>query len=275
MITGTSYFFDRNRDRMTALTSAADRLQQQIATGKKLTTASQDAAGWQRLQGLVQAKSDAGAYNANITLAQAVLAQTDSTLGSVQTQLQRANELTIRANSGVLSVTDRAAIAEELDTIVADLASLADTKDVRGQPLFDATAAPIPLGDGISVYANSDRAAVFGTIGAALAAFATQIRTGDGSNVAADSAVALDAIKDSITGVAAQQGSVGARAARIELFAATAQDVATMVEGQRSSIEDVDWTTAIADLQKTMTILDATQASFAKLSQLSLFDYIR
>ncbi len=32
---------------------------------------------------------------------------------------------------------------------------------------------------------------------------------------------------------------------------------------------------AITELQKTMTILSATQASFSKLSQLSLFDYIR
>ena len=32
---------------------------------------------------------------------------------------------------------------------------------------------------------------------------------------------------------------------------------------------------AVIELQKTMLALSATQASFSKLSQLSLFDYIR
>jgi flagellar hook-associated protein 3 FlgL len=31
----------------------------------------------------------------------------------------------------------------------------------------------------------------------------------------------------------------------------------------------------VVELQKTMTILSATQASFTKLSALSLFDYLR
>ena len=32
---------------------------------------------------------------------------------------------------------------------------------------------------------------------------------------------------------------------------------------------------SITDLQKTMTVLSATQASFSKLQSLSLFDYLR
>ena len=43
----------------------------------------------------------------------------------------------------------------------------------------------------------------------------------------------------------------------------------------RQSIEDVDVTQAITDLQKTMTILSAAQSSFSKLSSLSLFNYLK
>ena len=274
MITGTSYFFDSNRDRMTALTSAADRLQQQVATGKRLLAPSQDSAGWQRLQTLVQAKADGGAYAGNIALAKAVLEQSDTTMGSVQTQLQRANELAIKANSGVLSTSDRAAIAEELETIVADLASLADTKDARGLPLFDADAAAIPVGDGVNVVVNSDPTRVFGSIVADLTTYVAQLRDPN-ADVAASSATAITAISTAVGSVAAQQGSAGARAARVELFEATAQDAAMVVEAQRTAVEDADLTTTIADLQKTMTILQATQASFSKLSELSLFNYLR
>ena len=51
--------------------------------------------------------------------------------------------------------------------------------------------------------------------------------------------------------------------------------LATDREITRSSIEDTDVTQAITELQKTMTILSAAQASFTKLSNLSLFDYLR
>ena len=46
-------------------------------------------------------------------------------------------------------------------------------------------------------------------------------------------------------------------------------------EELRSSLEDVDVTAAITELQKTMTILNATQSSFAKMASLSLFNYLR
>ncbi len=46
-------------------------------------------------------------------------------------------------------------------------------------------------------------------------------------------------------------------------------------ETERSSIEDTDLTTAIIELQKATTILQATQASIGRLTSLSLFDYLR
>ena len=51
--------------------------------------------------------------------------------------------------------------------------------------------------------------------------------------------------------------------------------MALRCEAARSAIEDVDVSQAITDLQKTMTVLQATQASFSKLSGLSLFNYLR
>jgi flagellar hook-associated protein 3 FlgL len=71
------------------------------------------------------------------------------------------------------------------------------------------------------------------------------------------------------------RGSVGARSARLDLVSDQLTDTAANREIDRSALEDTDVTEAITELQKTMTILSATQASFTKLSQLSLFDYLR
>jgi flagellar hook-associated protein 3 FlgL len=42
-----------------------------------------------------------------------------------------------------------------------------------------------------------------------------------------------------------------------------------------TSEKELDYTAAITDLTAEMLALESAQASFAKISQLSLFDYIR
>ena len=42
-----------------------------------------------------------------------------------------------------------------------------------------------------------------------------------------------------------------------------------------SSAEDLDYSTAVTELSSEMLALEAAQSSFARISQLSLFDYIR
>ena len=42
-----------------------------------------------------------------------------------------------------------------------------------------------------------------------------------------------------------------------------------------SSVQDLDYATAITQMNKQMLSLEAAQSSFGKISKLSLFDYIR
>ena len=85
----------------------------------------------------------------------------------------------------------------------------------------------------------------------------------------------VDDIKRALDQTFAAQASLGARAARIDMLNAQATATAINREETRSGLEDADITATVTELQKTMTILQATQASFAKLSSLSLFDYLR
>ena len=65
------------------------------------------------------------------------------------------------------------------------------------------------------------------------------------------------------------------RAARVDLEATRLTDVGADREASRSALEDTDIASTYLELQKTMTVLSATQASFSKLSALSLFSYLR
>lgn len=270
----TRLFYDRSATSMQSLSARADTLNTQVSTGKKLLAPSDDSVGYQRLQGLARAGADASAYSGNITLAQSVLQQADTTLGSITAQLQRASELSIQAANGTLTTEARAAMATEMEGILATITGLADAKDVRGGALFGDGAA-IPIGDGQSVLPSAAATTFLGTpggtdIASTITAVVTALRAGESVPASANADLATIS-----TQVINAQASVGARAARVDLQAAQLKGAATDREITRTAIEDADITETITELQKTMTILQATQASFSKLSALSLFDYLR
>lgn len=298
----TSQLYDRSSTLMQQLTAKADKLQTQISTDKRISTASEDPVAFQKLAVIKRASANDRAYGANIKVAQSLLAQSDSTLGSVESQLQKAAELAVQASNGTLSVENRRVIGEQLTAIVQDLVGLANTKDVRGQPLFGGASgdtavvqsrdgsvaftdigepSAIPVGDGVTVFGTDSAKRVFGNISTAYGAsdvfaiiskFAAALASDTSAGAAA--AEAGDSLKTALAQIGSARGSVGARAARLDLETARLTDVATTREADRSSLEDTDTAAAITELQKTMTVLSATQASFSKLSSLSLFNYL-
>jgi flagellar hook-associated protein 3 FlgL len=302
MQVSTNRFYDSTGTLMQQLSKQADTLNTQIATTKKFAAPSDDVVAYQRLATIKQANMDSTSFGANITLAQSLLQQSDTTLGSVESQLQRASELAVAANSGTLNDGDRQSIATELQGILSSVVALANTKDARGQPLFAAATgagavtqaadgsvtfdgsgnpASIPVADGVTVQPTESAARVFGGIPtasggstdvfAALNGMISALQSNDTSAVSA----AGDGVTAALSQVSAMRGSFGARATRLDLQQTQATDAAAARETDRSALEDTDVTTAITQLQQTMTVLQATQASFTKLSSLSLFDYLK
>ncbi|WP_145960947.1 flagellar hook-associated protein FlgL [Sphingosinithalassobacter portus] len=292
----TNQLYSHATSQITGLSIDANRLQTQIATNKRVDAPSDDATAWRRIQTLDRDGANAKADAANVDLAQTILGETDVALSGVEKQLQHAQELALQAASDTLNETDRAAISAELDGVVDELFSLANQTDVRGQPLFagatgdtayvkqdDGTIrfagsgepAAIPIGNGDSVQASVSGARVFGSDGdgafGALAALASALQAGDTGAIGQ----AADAIGDALSSVGATRASVGARAIRLDYVAERFDTAATTRTESRSALEEVDMTAAIAELQKTLTVLDATQSSFTKLTSLSLFDYLR
>jgi flagellar hook-associated protein 3 FlgL len=297
MQVSTKLFYDRSATAMGTLAGRADTLQTQIATGKRLAAPSDDSVAYARLSGLARTQADAEVTLGNLGIAAGVLAQADSTLSDIAAQLTRAGELALTARNGTQDATSRKAIADELDQIVAQLVGLGNATDTRGQPLFGgvdggaavtasagggysfATTLPgaIPTGDGQSIQPGDTAARIFqqadGNTLATIEQLSAALRSG--TAVDATAATTIDRLTAATTQVTGVQVSLGARAARVELEQAALKDANTDREALRSGLEDTDVTVAITELQKTMTILSATQASFTKLQSLSLFDYLR
>jgi len=293
----TSQFYDRAATSIASTSAKTDTINTQIASGKKLQAPSDDSVAYQRLAGLSRTTADATSYDANLTMAGSLLQQADTTLTAITTQLQKASELAIQANNGTLNAAQRAVIGQQLEGIADTIAGLANIKDLRGQPLFggadggaavtktadgrytyaETAPSPIPIGDGQSVQAGetASRVLTFGDKDAlgVIAGLAAALQSGEELGTAG--ATAIDDLSAAGTQVTAMQASLGARAARVDLQQAAQKDIATDREDVRSGIEDTDVVAATVELQKQMTILNATSASFTKLSSLSLFNYLK
>jgi flagellar hook-associated protein 3 FlgL len=282
---------------MNELTRQAQRLMDQNSSGKKLLAPSDNAVAYRRLETMKLAGADELAYGDNIKVAQATLTQADTQLGEIGNLLQEATNRVLQGANGSMSANDRKTIAADLRSILETIVSNVNVKDARGQPLFggqDGTApvtpqpdgtfvfalgkqGAIPIGDGQTVEPSASAGEVFAVggaggrdLGAILTALITSFEAGTGP-VEADQ-TDLAAIGEQVIQA---QSSVGARGARVELQAGYYTQSALEREDARSAIEDNDFTETTIQLQKTLTILQATQASFAQLSKLSLFDYIR
>lgn len=305
---GTAYFFDSRSRQMNNLSTQTAKLQEQISTGKRILAPSDDPIVSARLTRMGTTNANQTQFASNVTLAQSLLAASDTALGSISDQLQRAQELMIRAGSDTLNDDNRAAISAELKAILDDVYSLSNTQDSRGQPLFGGSAADkafsraadgtisfigtgeapaIPIGEGVNIQPTDSGARIFGGIkvGAGvkdvfqvLGDLANALAPG-GSNDPAARRQALDAAAEGLAGASDRmttaRASIGARGARLDIEAERLAAANNDYKIERASLEGVDIQSAVIEMQKMMLTLQATQSSFSKLSSLSLFDYIR
>ncbi len=296
----TSLFYNNASTRMSKMNARASELMTQITTGKKVIKPSDDPAAAQQIAELDRRDADAQVYSANMTLASSLLDQADSVLKQIGTQLTRATELATQAANGTQTDATRKIIGSELSSIVDSLVTLANTKNVRGQPLFgtaaggkavtatgsgtftfptDAQVSEVPIADGQGVQATESAKRIFELDGgndntlAMLSRLAAAL--GAGGDVSAVTSASLDSLNAAADQVGNVQASVGARGARVELQQQLLTTANTDRSELRGQLEQVDITEAVVQLQQMMTALSASQASFSKLSSLSLFDYLK
>jgi len=132
----TPQIFSSNIDNYNRGYASLAKTQEQISSGVRIQTPADDPVGAARLLQLEQQQALLGQYSGNMTTATNSLNQEQSVLDSINTALQRARELTLRAGDGSLSDDDRGAISEELGQIQKQLLTLMNSKDASGNYLF-------------------------------------------------------------------------------------------------------------------------------------------
>lgn len=303
--TSTSAFYDRATLDLTSLRSQAEDLQAQISSGKRLTTSSDDPLAASRLRTLQRGDTLAQVDTAAADRATSDLNLADSALSQFANYVTRVQELTTQAATATLPDSQRAAIGSELGQIQKDLVALANTRDSSGHALFggdvagnaysidpvtgaasydgNGAAGQLALGDGQSVTRSltgpeflsfKDAAGNSTDLMAVVKGLADALQTGGAAAQTAANA-SLDTLNNALDAVTTAQTIVGSRLTWIDLTTERQTAMATARSSEQSDIGGTDTTEAVVRLQELATVLQASQASFARLSSLSLFDLLK
>ena len=302
----TSQLFDNSVNQMNRQQSKIAEMQAKLASGQQIVKPSDDSeksAVIQRLQTAIDRQS---VYERSLDTAENRLASEESALMSSERILQRIRQLAVQSNTDTLSVDDKEILANEITSLREELLSLANTQDANGNYVFagsnvqakafdvNADGDIIYQGDKTqtSVDISDQRRLVLNRAGDEVFASVDRVVDGDTQNISFfkvidDFAQALatddeDALNlgleeiSSITeGMGASIADLGSRISTVNNQREILEDTNLRYQDLLSNAQDLDYATAVTKLSAELLSLEAAQASFAKISQLSLFNYIR
>lgn len=131
------------------------RTQQQLSSGRRILTPSDDPSGSARLVDITDAIARTGQLQRNTTAAQVRLESEEGALRSVTDVLHRVRELVVQGNNDTYSDVDRTALVIELRQLQDQLLGIANTRDPQGDALFggfQTGGEPFVVGPGGVVY---------------------------------------------------------------------------------------------------------------------------
>lgn len=303
----TNYIFDRASQQMSSLQSDLAKSNAQIAAQKQVLNPS-DAPD--QTAAILRLKSVLGrqeSYTKSLGTVNSRLGIESSALVSAGDVMTRVKEITIQAVSDTIGTTGRQALGVQLQSLRNQLLTAANSRDSSGNYVFsgsrvghpafglDSSGTTVYQGDQtpLNVIVGENRTMAINRNGSE--SFVGVIRTNtDGTASGTGFFQVLDdlikavntsdvtSIRSSMAEVGTLQQGLVLGAARVgtdqnavEQQISAIQDTAMGLKSSLSSIEDLDFASAVVQMNKQMMSLQAAQSSFAKISQLSLFDYIK
>jgi flagellar hook-associated protein 3 FlgL len=302
----TPLYFDRSTQMLSDVQGQLAKTQEQLSTGKQIvrpSDAPDKAATVTRLDTTIARQLG---YQETLKSVNVRLTAEETALQNASDVLDRIKELAMQGANGTLNTQDRQSVALEMRTLRDQLLSLGNSQDANGNYLFSGSKATqaafskdakgnityqgdqarmkVNVGDNRRMNLNMPGSDVFvkvnrtddkgQTVGVdffqALADAATAVESGD--TVAMQRGVSeIDTIH---SGVSEGLGQVGADLTVVDMQNTVLDQMVLQYKTTRSDLEDVDYTEAISKLNKYQLSLEASQNSFAKISQLSLFKYL-
>jgi flagellar hook-associated protein 3 FlgL len=277
------------------------KTQQQVSTGERIQTPSDDPVAAVRILGIERDLNLTQQYQGNADAAENKLSVTDGILTSAADIMQRIRELAVQGLNDSNDPNARQGIAEEIRQLNETLVSLANTTDANGEYLFsgyqsntqafdpstyayngDSGQRNLRVGGGylveisepgdqifISTNLDSSTQAIFQTI----EDFATALDN-DSVNTAPNNGDFLTNMDTALDQVYNARTRLGTRMNAIDQQRAVNEASIASLENNLSQLKDLDYAEAITRLNQQSVGLQAAQQAYVKVQGLSLFNFI-
>ena len=134
----TANMYDSALRNMTSRQTSLANLQENLTSGKRVVRASDDPVAAAQAERSMTRITRIQTEQRALELQRNAVAQAESTLGDAVGVMQQMRELVVSAGNGVLSTSDRASVASQLQGLRAQLLDVANRKDTNGVPLLSA-----------------------------------------------------------------------------------------------------------------------------------------
>lgn len=132
----TNQIYDQNIRSIMNNQGDLAKTQEQLATGKRILTPSDDPVGAAKVLRLTEEIDELTQFQRNNDLVKGSLEQQEAVLTNITDSINRARTLIVQSGNGILSDPDKRAIGAELEQIKLEVFDLMNTQDADGNYLY-------------------------------------------------------------------------------------------------------------------------------------------
>jgi flagellar hook-associated protein 3 FlgL len=280
------------------------KLMQQMASAKRIMVPSDDPIASVRVLRVEREEASLEQYSKNIANVSGSLSVQEANLTSTSDAMLNVRDLLLWALNGSNSSADLASMASELEIIEGTIFSFANARDEEGRYLFSGTLSDTPalsydtatqtysvtgndkhrqaaVANGVLVDENVTALAVYGNnvdLLNNLHELITRIKT---PGVQVSDPALLQHLRDTLAELDASHGRVtgaitelGGRQNSLELLKNSNEEVSLVNQKITRELSELDYAGATIDLNNYQMALGATQKTYLKINEMSLFSLL-
>ena len=250
---GSASIFNLSRSQ-----SAFSKSFAQLASGKRINSAADDAAGLAIASGLAASITQVSQSSRNVSDAASALAIADGALGQVSEISVRLQELATASANGTLSDAQRSSLQAEYSALTSEVTRISESTTYNGKQLLDGSSTSVQIGSG------SESLNVGGVNLQALASTLTSQNIG----TQAGAQSAMGAIEQFSKDLSAQKGAtIDAAMSRLDSVQNNLSSRRIAEQGALSQIQDTDVGSAVLEATRNK-VLQQYQVSLIKQSSM-------
>lgn len=260
--------------RLGSSTSALQRSYERLSSGLRIVRASDDAAGLAIADSLRADTRIAGVAIRNANDGVSMISIADGALQEIGNVLTRMAELAEQSANGTLSATQRSSLDLEFGALGSEIERIANTTEFNGLALLSGgSAIALQVGFDSGVNSRVSFSGIQGTL-ASLGLASTgssslvySLNAGSTAEGQAAARTALDAVKNAISSLTTNRGSLGATESRLNVTINNLQVARENFSAAESQIRDVDVASEAANLTRLNILQQAGAAVLAQANQ--------